>query len=90
MLRYGLMILLFAALAGCMTDAERIAAEKADVDQMIKVYGPACEKLGYAKDTDPWRDCLLRLRAHDDARYRTYPATTTCVGQRGFYNCTSF
>ncbi|HLP98057.1 MAG TPA: hypothetical protein VK149_06405 [Sideroxyarcus sp.] len=73
-----------------MTQAERVAAEKAEVDEMIKVYGPACDKLGYAKDTDPWRDCILRLRAHDDERYRTRPTTTTCVGHRGFYNCTSF
>lgn len=90
MLRNGLMVLLIAALAGCMTQAERIAAEKAEVDEMVKVYGPACEKLGYAKDTDPWRDCILRMRAHRDAQIRPYPTTTTCVGQRGFYNCTSF
>jgi hypothetical protein len=90
MLRNGLMVLLVAALAGCMTQAERIAAEKAEIDEMIKIYGPACEKLGYARDTDPWRDCILRLRAHDDERYRTRPTTTTCTGHRGFYHCTTF
>lgn len=90
MLRYGWMIVLLAALSACMTQADRVAAEKAEVDEMIKVYGPACEKLGYVKDADPWRDCILRLRAHDDERYRTRPTTTTCVGHRGFYNCTSF
>ncbi len=90
MLRNGLMVLLVAALAGCMTQAERIAAEKAEIDEMIRIYGPACEKLGYARDTDPWRDCILRLRAHDDERYRTRPTTTTCTGHRGFYHCTTF
>ncbi len=90
MLRIGLMILLLAALPGCMTQAERAAAAKADVDEMVKVYGPACEKLGYTKDTDQWRDCILRLRSHDDARYQYRPSTTTCVGQHGFYNCTTF
>ena len=90
MWRYGLMILLVAALAGCMTQAERIAVEKAEVDEMIKIYGPACEKLGYAQDADPWRDCILHLRAHRDEQYRTRPTTTTCVGHRGFFNCTSF
>jgi len=84
-----MMILLLAAIAGCVSQAERAAAAQAQVDDMIKVYGPACEKLGFAKDTDPWRDCLLRMRAHDD-RYISRPTTTTCVGQRGFYNCTSF
>ena len=90
MLRYILMILVLAILPGCMTQAERAAAAKAEVEEMVKVYSPACEKLGYTKDTDPWRDCILRLRAHDDDRYRNRPTTTTCVGQRGFYNCTSF
>ena len=90
MLRSGLVILLLSVLSACMTQADRVAAEKAEVDEMIKVYGPACDKLGYSNDTDPWRDCILRLRAHDDERYRTRPTTTTCVGHRGFYNCTSF
>jgi hypothetical protein len=90
MLRNVLMVLILAALPGCMTQAERAAAVQAEVDDMIKVYGPACEKLGFAKDADPWRNCILRLRAHDDKQYRTRPTTTTCVGHRGFYNCTSF
>lgn len=90
MLRNGLMVLLVAVLAGCMTQAERIAAEKAEIDEMIRIYGPACEKLGYARDADPWRDCILRLRAYDDERYRTRPTTTTCTGHRGFYHCTTF
>lgn len=89
MLRRILTILLLAAISGCVSQAQRAAAIQAEVDDMIKVYGPACEKLGYAKDTDPWRDCILRLRAHDD-RYMTRPTTTNCVGSRGFYNCYSY
>jgi hypothetical protein len=90
MLRLVLVVLLLAALPGCMTQAQRAAAAQAEVDDMIKVYGPACNKLGYAKDTDPWRECILRLRTQEDLRYRNYPTTTTCVGQRGYLNCTSF
>jgi len=90
MLRFALMILLLATLPGCMTQAQRAAAAQADVEDMVKVYGPACEKLGFAKDTDPWRECILRLRTQNDARYYNHPTTTTCVGQRGFFNCTSF
>ena len=90
MLRYLVMVVILATLPGCMTQAERTAAAQAEVDEMIKVYGPACDKLGYAKETDPWRDCILHLRAHDDERFRTRPTTTTCMGHRGFYNCTSF
>jgi hypothetical protein len=90
MLRHAMTILLLAALCGCMTPAERAEAAKDEVDRMVRVYGPACDKMGFTKDTDPWRECLLRMRAHDDERYRNRPYTTTCFGQRGFYNCTSF
>ncbi len=89
MMRYGLMFLL-ALLTGCTTPAERAAAVKAEVEEMIKVYGPGCERLGYTKDTDPWRECILHLKAQDNIRYSTRPTTTTCIGHRGFYNCTSF
>jgi hypothetical protein len=90
MLRHVMTILLLTALGGCMTPAERAEAAKDEVDRMVRVYGPACDKMGFTKDTDPWRECLLRMRAHDDERYRNRPYTTTCFGQRGFYNCTSF
>lgn len=30
------------------------------MDYKIRVYGPACEKLGFTKDTDTWRDCVQR------------------------------
>lgn len=90
MLRFALMILLLATLPGCMTQAQRAAAAQAEVDDMIKVYGPACIKLGYAKDTDPWRECVLRMRTQEDERYRNRPTSTTCVGQGGFFNCYSY
>lgn len=90
MLRYGLSVLLVALLLGCETPGEHAARVKAEVEQMVKVYGPGCEKLGYTKDTDPWRECILRLGARDDIRYSTHPTTTTCVGHLGFYNCTSY
>ncbi|MEK9826185.1 MAG: hypothetical protein VW548_00600 [Methylotenera sp.] len=48
-------------LAGC---ASNPAAEQARATQQmeykIQVYGPACEKLGFAKDTDKWRECIQR------------------------------
>jgi hypothetical protein len=75
--------------AGCATQAERAAAVQRDVDDMIRVYGPGCEKLGYRSDTDPWRDCILRLAHRDDLQRRAF-STTNCVGHRGFFNCTTF
>jgi hypothetical protein len=80
-----------AALGGCMTTAERSAQMQAEIDQMVAVYGPACEKLGFQANTDPWRNCVLGLSAQKTReRYYAYPRTTTCFGHRGFYNCTGF
>ncbi len=88
--RYTLPILLVILLLGCETPADRAARVKAEVEEMVREYGPGCEKLGYTKDSDPWRECILKLRARDDIRYSTRPTTTTCVGHRGFYNCTTY
>ena len=72
-MRYGVLILvLLAGLSGCATPAERAARVQQEVEQMIQLYGPACDRLGFTRDTDPWRECILRLNAHDDA-YRTRP-----------------
>lgn len=89
MWRY-LIVLGLASLTGCLSPAERAARVQAEVDEMIQVYGPACEKLGYKRDEDKWRDCVIRLSVKDDQRYLTRPTTTTCVGHRGFFNCTTY
>jgi hypothetical protein len=93
MLRYISTICMLVAISGCMmTQAERATEVQAQVDDMIKVYGPGCEKLGFAKDTDPWRECILRLRAHDDL-YIPRPSRTTitnCVRQRSSSTCFSY
>lgn len=78
-------------LAGCATQAERAAAAQREVDDMVKVYGPACEKLGYKSDTDGWRDCVLRLADRDSTEQaRRSGYFTQCVGTRGFFQCSSF
>jgi len=52
---------MLALLAGCATDplTEQRNATKL-MEYKMQVYGPACEKLGFAKDTDAWRDCVQR------------------------------
>ena len=75
--------------AGCATQAERAAQVQREVEQMIQLYGPGCEKLGYKSDSDPWRECVLRLAQRDD-RYNRYPISTNCIGHRGFMQCTTF
>ena len=77
-------------LSGCATQAERAAAMQSEVDDMIKVYGPACEKLGYKNDTDPWRNCILHLATKDSLeRARREPVFTNCIGHYGFFQCSA-
>ena len=80
---------LLVALAGCATPAERANAVQRDVDEMIQVYGPGCERLGYKADSDPWRECVLRLAHRDDLQRRSL-STTNCIGHRGFFSCSTF
>ncbi len=90
-MRILMYLALTALLAGCTTQAELTAQAEREVAQMIKVYGPACEKLGYRRDSDPWRDCVLSLDAKESTlRYNRYPTSTTCFGHRGFFQCTTF
>ena len=90
-MRTILLIAAAAVLAGCATPAERAARAEREIDEMIVVYGPACEKLGYKADSDAWRDCVLRLNAKDNfERFSRTPTTTSCFGHRGFFNCTTF
>ena len=75
--------------AGCVTQAERAAQVQRDVNEMIGIYGPGCEKLGYKADSDPWRDCVLRLSTKDRLERRDF-TTTNCIGSRGFFHCSTF
>lgn len=83
------MPLLIMFVAGCATQAERAAQVQRDVDEMVRVYGPGCEKLGYKADSDPWRDCVLRLATKDSLERRDF-TTTNCIGNRGFFRCSTF
>ncbi len=53
-------------LAGCTTPQERAARMQADMDRIIVEYGPACSRLGYQANSDPWRNCLLQLNTNDE------------------------
>ncbi|MEP6998636.1 MAG: hypothetical protein ABI900_13375 [Betaproteobacteria bacterium] len=81
-------VLLFVA--GCATQAERAAQVQREVEQMIQLYGPGCEKLGYKSDSDPWRECVLKLASRDSLERSRYPIATNCIGHRGFVQCTTF
>lgn len=89
MMRWWLAVGVLVVGACATTPEERAARIEAEVEAMIDVYGPGCERLGYKRDTDPWRACVLKLSRRNDYRYQ-YPRMTTCVGHRGFYHCTGF
>ncbi len=68
--------LLLAALllAACSTPQERAAYMQRQADDMVTVYGPACERLGYSPNTDQWRGCVLHLNSQEEMRnYLSYP-----------------
>lgn len=48
-------------LLGCSSPQERAQKQQAEMDRMIAEYGPACSELGYARDSDLWRNCVLQL-----------------------------
>ncbi len=52
---------IFVLLSGCVTVEERAA-------ETLAAFGPYCEKLGYTKDTDPWRQCVQMEDAAAGAR----------------------
>ena len=84
---------LLVSLAGCaaLTPAERSAEMQKEVDEMIQVYGPACEKLGFQPASDPWRECILKLNTSKAIEiYGTRPTTSQCWGHRGFFQCSTF
>ncbi len=83
---------LIALIAGCaVTPAEREARMQREVDQMVLLHGPVCDKLGYKRDSDPWRDCVLKLDTRDSyERFATRATMTSCFGHRGFFQRTRF
>ncbi|GAB3465045.1 hypothetical protein GCM10027321_29620 [Massilia terrae] len=90
-MRTSMALTLALLLGGCATQADRAAEQQREVDEMIAVYGPACQKLGYQADTEQWRDCILKMDTKNAIeRWRTAPTTTTCFGHRGFFNCSTF
>lgn len=61
------MFLAAMMLAGCATPEQRAAAMQAEVARMMQIYGPACDRLGFAANSDQWRSCVLQLSAKEDA-----------------------
>lgn len=56
-------------LLGCMTPQEKAMKEQAEMERMMAENGPACTQLGYAVNSDQWRNCVVQL-ATKNGTYR--------------------
>lgn len=55
-------------LLGCSTPEQKALEQQAEMDRVTAEYGPACTQLGYASNTDPWRDCVMQLDAKNGGK----------------------
>jgi hypothetical protein len=53
-------------LLGCTTPQEQAMKQQAEMERMVAEFGPACTQLGYAANSDPWRNCVVQLAARND------------------------
>lgn len=82
MLRYILILLAALGTTACATPEQRAAQMRAEMDRMIQVYGPACGRLGYAENSDQWRNCVLQLSMKEEMeRYGRHPSYYAGVGR---------
>ncbi|MGZ3237223.1 MAG: hypothetical protein ACXU8A_07600 [Burkholderiaceae bacterium] len=57
---------LIGMLAACTTPEQQAAYAQHEMERTIVIYGPACERLGYTANTDPWRSCVMQLSYQND------------------------
>lgn len=46
-------------LAGCATPEQQAARFEQIFEYRVQTYGASCEKIGFKRDTDPWRQCVM-------------------------------
>lgn len=46
-------VIVTVLLTACATPQQR-------AERQMRVYGPYCDTLGFQRDTDPWRNCILQ------------------------------
>lgn len=64
---------LITFLAGCVTDPAYQQKQATELmEYKLQVYGSACEKLGFNKDTNEWRDCIQREYEHSLLRQQRF------------------
>lgn len=51
-------------LMGCVTTAQEAAMAERNMERRFLIYGAACEKAGFKRDTDAWRLCVVNRPSH--------------------------
>lgn len=46
-------------LVGCASPAQQAARFEQNFAYRVQTYGASCEKIGFKRDTDPWRHCVM-------------------------------
>lgn len=65
------MILMFLSLAilyGCASPQDRAQKQQAEMSLAMEQYGPVCTQVGYVRDTDPWRACIMQQASNSEAK----------------------
>lgn len=74
LLALSILSLPIGLLCACATPEQQSAYAQHEMERTMAIYGPACEKLGYTANTDPWRNCVMQLSYKDDVQ--RYSITT--------------
>ena len=69
-------------LTACMTTEQKAANMQAEVDQMMRIYGPACTRLGYPAQSDQWRSCVMQLSLKEEVERAGHPSYYASFGRR--------
>lgn len=98
----GLVICAVVTLAGCATPQEQAAREERERAAYREALTKQCENIGYRRDTDPIRQCILTLHGqivqsqaqNAQPQYQRprrervpIPTTTTCSTYYGQTTC---
>ena len=68
----GIVILTMVFITACATPEQR-------VERQLRVYGPYCDRIGFQRDTDAWRNCVVQQVAIDAQRAQAAAANSANI-----------
>lgn len=74
-MRQFIVVCCIAVLGGCANQQQIVANQAAMAEQQQQAeiaytrgLASQCENIGYVRDTDPWRNCIIQLHGQNQAR----------------------